>query len=831
MSTMVGERKGSMELSSRTAARPARSLPGVDSRRDAPPPLLRLHNVATVDDLFRNYPLSTARSVLSSTRLQVAEKREELRQVTAEHYRDFITCTDNVKMMHFGISHLMENTARIATESRESAAACDAARYSAPLDSYDDKPVDVSPELELGRELKKLLDMSEAVWRMMEDKDFAGAARCYLVDLPHLRSRIESLRDQCPDTKLPVEQLLKQQDKAGQDVPSTIVLTCKQALRSLDLTAAEVQECCAVLMLMQADGAVISEGDVDRLRSEFLGARENLILSSSQSVIDRLCALESTLDVASSGLCDLESIVSCARQKGLPVEAGNFGACGKFVIDQVEQDKWKKAVLDGVVREAKKCSGLNDLAVLRNRLHDRLEGYIKTFTGSADEPEISAWSSVESCLQQAGMLLLKRGLPKSGKIVDLAEATVENLESSACDSQLWEDPRSVVIGAVGEWVSERCEAFLAAPSADSGAEDARDLAIYSSAVLGYREDSSLCAQKDISNIFSSVSSGSVFCHDDSALTSFACRSEEGVGRLIVAAVSSDKELTSVMERVCEKSTREWCDKDLLARVEVDTPYQTAWRISSVLMTAGSNSTSRVLSIIRACATRKCPDNADLLRLLDGGLRESKSGLLFAPLRSELEESTTAVNGVSSVTTVDSEPAFAQLSVPRFSTLPVASGRAWLHSRVATPKVASEPAVAKTGEGKATASMPYDFASFFSQMGTNLSHLKRRRAAEEEEGEVEEKAGELIIPEKAHRSGIATGSTAGTKSSENGKWQGFQIKAGSKVSTQSDATRTLETESDKVGDARAQYERNAKIQEKIVDGELAEGLYRGLNAGR
>ncbi|KAF4741100.1 hypothetical protein FOZ62_011228, partial [Perkinsus olseni] len=97
--------------------------------------------------------------------------------VTAEHYRDFITCTDNVKKMHFGISQLMENTARIATESRESAAACDAARYSASLDSYDDEPVDVSLELELGRELKKLLDMSEAVWRMMEDKDFAGAAR------------------------------------------------------------------------------------------------------------------------------------------------------------------------------------------------------------------------------------------------------------------------------------------------------------------------------------------------------------------------------------------------------------------------------------------------------------------------------------------------------------------------------------------------------------------------------------------------------------------------------------------------------------------------------
>ncbi|KAF4731129.1 hypothetical protein FOZ62_010319, partial [Perkinsus olseni] len=45
---------------------------------------------------------------------------------------------------------------------------------------------------------------------------------------------------------------------------------------------------------------------------------------------------------------------------------------------------------------------------------------------------------------------------------------------------------------------------------------------------------------------------------------------------------------------------------------------------------------------------------------------------------------------------------------------------------------------------------------------NESLRKRRRAAEEEEGEVEEKAGELIIPEKAHRSGIATGSTAGTK---------------------------------------------------------------------
>lgn len=43
---------------------------------------------------------------------------------------------------------------------------------------------------------------------------------------------------------------------------------------------------------------------------------------------------------------------------------------------------------------------------------------------------------------------------------------------------------------------------------------------------------------------------------------------------------------------------------------------------------------------------------------------------------------------------------------------------------------------------------------------NESLRKRRRAAEEEE--TEEKTGELIIPEKSHRSGIASGSTAATK---------------------------------------------------------------------
>ncbi|EER15580.1 hypothetical protein Pmar_PMAR007204, partial [Perkinsus marinus ATCC 50983] len=176
--------------------------------------------------MVRNYPITTARSVLSSTRLQAAEKREELRQVTAEHYRDLITCTENVKMMHFGISRLMENMARIAGESRELAITRDVEQSS--LEDVEEKSVEVTPELELGRQLKRLLAMMEEVWRKMEERDFAGAARYYLVDLPQLREQIASLRAQCPDTKLPVEALLQQQDKAGRDVPETIVLTCQQ---------------------------------------------------------------------------------------------------------------------------------------------------------------------------------------------------------------------------------------------------------------------------------------------------------------------------------------------------------------------------------------------------------------------------------------------------------------------------------------------------------------------------------------------------------------------------------------------------------------------------
>ncbi|EER05488.1 hypothetical protein Pmar_PMAR011512 [Perkinsus marinus ATCC 50983] len=238
-------------------------VPGVDSGRGAAP-LMRLHNVATVDDLFRNYPITTARSVLSSTRLQAAEKREELRQVTAEHYRDLITCTENVKMMHFGISRLMENMARIAGESRELAITRDVEPPS--WEDVEEKPVEVTPELELGRQLKRLLAMMEEVWRKMEDRDFAGAARYYLVDLPQLREQIASLRAQCPDTKLPVEALLQQQDKAGRDVPETIVLTCKQALGSLELTAAEMRECVAVLMLMDKSDGEFTEEAMDRLR-------------------------------------------------------------------------------------------------------------------------------------------------------------------------------------------------------------------------------------------------------------------------------------------------------------------------------------------------------------------------------------------------------------------------------------------------------------------------------------------------------------------------------------------------------------------------------------
>ncbi|KAF4656422.1 hypothetical protein FOL47_008922 [Perkinsus chesapeaki] len=870
MSTAVSRKRSSTiaDSSSAAAAHSAHNLPGVHARGAGsaamgPSPVAELHNAATVDDLFRNYPLSTARSVLSSTRLQVAEKREELRQVTAEHYRDLITCTDNVKKMHYGISQLLEDTTRVANERRQLTTTCETARYDLPMNTFSTGlTVAVSPELELGRELKRLLDMSEAVWRMMHDRGFTAAAKYYLVDLPNLQARIASLKDKCPDTKLPVAALLKQQAKAGQDVPSTIKLSCKQALASLNLTLSEMQECCAVLLLMEVPDAAgkISDDAIDQLRSDFLAARESLIFGSAQSVEDRMCAFESTLRMVSSGSCDYRAIVECAKRNGLPIATDNIEARGKFIIDGDRKAKWKDAVLDAAAKDARKCSDLRNLTVLRNRLHDRLEEYLRSLGDElAGVSDVSLWPEVDSAFQAAGLRLLKEGLPKSGKITDLTEHTVESLESSACDSQLWQDPRTVVIDVVATWLSERCDALLSADLSDFNIEDIGDVALYSSALLGYTDSPSLCAQDDFCRILSSVSTGSVVSKN-SSITSFVCRSGDAVGSQMAAAVSGCQPLTGKMEKICERSTRAWCSGDLLAHVHEETPYQTAWRVSSALLSAGSESTARVLSIVKTNAIEKYPDNKDLLRYLDGGLDDSKSALLFVPL-SNRGESRESSPGEPAPVVIDSEPAFSQQSVPRFATLPVASGRTRLSSIVATPKAVTGTTAVKGAEEKSggASSMPYDFASFFSQKNLGITDFisvsffsqhcsiefgadgqerrvswslrKRRRAEAEEEDEAEKGKSELILPEKTHRSGIATGSTATNKTDDDGKWQGFQMRAGSRLSSQSDATRTLETESDRVGDARSQYERNAEIQGKIIDGELAEGLYRGLNAGR
>lgn len=484
-----------------------------------------------------------------------------------------------------------------------------------------------------------------------------------------------------------------------------------------------MRECVAVLMLMDKSDGEFTEEAMDRLVERLLEAREGLILGAGHSVIDRVCALEATLRIASSGICSIDSIMSCAKENGLFMGVENFEARGNFSIDRQRQQEWEKAVLDSVAREAEKCGSLGDLTTLRNRSRDRLGEYMRTFIGSATEPELILWPALESSFQRAGMALLKRGLPKSDGMTQLTEALVESLESSACDSKLWREPRAVVTDAVAEWLSERCDDFLAANLVGGNFEDVRAVALYSSAVLGYQEDSSLCAEKDISHIVSSEASSSCFSGDDSALVSFACRPDDGVGRIIVAAVSGDEGLSEAMQRVCEKATREWCDEDLLAHVEEETAYQTAWRVSSALLSAGSSSTSRVLSIIRARAVEKWPDRGEIVRYLDGGLEDSRSGLLFAPLRGERKKGGSDEEPLVA-TNVDAEPAFASISIARFSTLPVASGRAGLSTRAATPKTAVEPSAGvKTEEGRVGASKPYDFASFFSQMGSNLSHLK------------------------------------------------------------------------------------------------------------
>ncbi|XP_031489178.1 conserved oligomeric Golgi complex subunit 1 [Nymphaea colorata] len=133
------------------------------------------------ESLFRSRPISEIRSVEASTRKEIDNKQEELRQLVGRSYRDLIQSADFILLMKASSESICANLCRIDTSIRSlSAADGDEANNSAGGAGHVGYKERRKKLYGVGCRIKYLVDTPENIWGFLDESMFLDAAGRYL---------------------------------------------------------------------------------------------------------------------------------------------------------------------------------------------------------------------------------------------------------------------------------------------------------------------------------------------------------------------------------------------------------------------------------------------------------------------------------------------------------------------------------------------------------------------------------------------------------------------------------------------------------------------------
>ncbi|WCJ38931.1 Conserved oligomeric Golgi complex subunit 1 [Euphorbia peplus] len=131
--------------------------------------------VREAEALFRSKPISEIRNVEASTRKQIQDKKEELRQLVGNRYRDLIDSADSIVLMNSSCLSISSNIASVQTQIRFLSAS--------PL-SETPKFTNPNPArlqiYGIACRVKYLVDTPENIWGCLDESMFLEAAGRYI---------------------------------------------------------------------------------------------------------------------------------------------------------------------------------------------------------------------------------------------------------------------------------------------------------------------------------------------------------------------------------------------------------------------------------------------------------------------------------------------------------------------------------------------------------------------------------------------------------------------------------------------------------------------------
>jgi hypothetical protein len=191
---------------------------------------------ADVSALLAKHTVDEVRQIEQKTRLDIERKKEELRQMVGERYRDLIDAADSIMELHTGSKQVGESLGHMTRVCQS----LQQTHFRRGLGGMRGPPPRDETQ-EVAAQLRVLGDAPEKIWHCLERRQYLEATRLYLA-ARHTHTHLQ--------VSLAHSSLLQRLWRAASGFRSTILECCRRHLQAAGQSSGAVlSSLCAIVLL------------------------------------------------------------------------------------------------------------------------------------------------------------------------------------------------------------------------------------------------------------------------------------------------------------------------------------------------------------------------------------------------------------------------------------------------------------------------------------------------------------------------------------------------------------------------------------------------------
>ncbi|XP_041368193.1 conserved oligomeric Golgi complex subunit 1-like [Gigantopelta aegis] len=378
--------------------------------------------------LFENLTISEIREKEKRNRLDIERKKEDLRVMVGERYRDLIEAADTIKDMKDSAENVTKSIGHMEELCNQISQNCKGKGMSCRSATKSDKPVTKKPDSDfygIATQIKLLLDMPEKMWSSVDKRDYLSATQLYLL-ARHINTSL-TLDSQRLVNILSWFPVLSRQWAAISHFKTTILQGCRDLLQDTSgmHSDQEIAEfLCSILLL--------EDSTPRQVFNEFLLARTKAlqaVLHPNQqgNIKDQVCTVVRLL---SATIHQIHAVFyNCEKNT-----QQNTGTCNLLAdtLNKVTSKSKEGSLLDLHGTISAKC-----LPKSVRDFHPVLRGVGSTITSQHLQDNCQHW--ISTCAQdvKSGVGMLLSFVNSVKRLADIRDTVWELLAQDA-DLERWD---------------------------------------------------------------------------------------------------------------------------------------------------------------------------------------------------------------------------------------------------------------------------------------------------------------------------------------------------------------------------------------------------------